>query len=254
MMTLYPGRLPTPPRRLRRRRYPTLRRQAGACSAVALPRKSRFLTQPIKARGLQPRLVGRICPSYGCKSFRRTLRNTRGRIQSKASQPTAMSFVISVRYSAVLGACFCLAATLSAFCQEAPGQDPTKFCASIGSDDRVRPIPPGLVPESLRLFYLRPVDPEQVQRSTVYRCMDSAVWLCNYGANLVCAKADVSRVSRGAQRYCRENPGSEVVPMAATGHATIYSWECVGDKPRIKSSVMLDRRGFIANQWKRLEQ
>jgi hypothetical protein len=100
---------------------------------------------------------------------------------------------------------------------------------------------------------LRPVNPEQVRRSTVYRCMDGAAWLCNYGANLVCAKADVARNSRGAERYCRENPGSEVVPMAATGHATIYSWECVGNKARIQgASVSVDSRGFIADQWKRL--
>jgi hypothetical protein len=150
-----------------------------------------------------------------------------------------------------------MAATSSASSQEAPvsAQAPVKYCASVGTDDQVRPIPPALEPQALRLFYLQPVDREQVRRSTVYRCMDGAVWLCNYGANLVCAKADISRVSQGAERYCRENPGSDVVPMAATGHATIYSWECVGDKARIKGgSVSLDRRGFIADQWRRLAE
>jgi hypothetical protein len=146
-----------------------------------------------------------------------------------------------------------VASAFSAVCQEALTQDPAKACASIGTDDQVKPIPPELVPQALRLFYLAPVDTQQVLRSTVYRCMDGAAWLCNYGANLICAKADVSRVSRGAQSYCRENPGSEVVPMAATGHATIYSWECIGDKARIKgSSAPVDRRDFIASQWKRL--
>jgi hypothetical protein len=164
-----------------------------------------------------------------------------------------MSSVVNMMYSAALGAALCMAATFSALCQEAPGQDPIKYCASVGTDDQVRPIPPALVHQALQLFYLQPVDPQQVRRSTVYRCMDGAVRLCNYGANLVCAKADVARVSRGAERYCRENPGSGVVPMAATGHATIYSWECVGNKARIKGgSVPVDRRGFIADQWKRL--
>jgi hypothetical protein len=163
--------------------------------------------------------------------------------------------VVNIMYSAALSAALCAAATLSALGQEAPGPDPIKFCASAGTDDQVRPIPPGLVPQALQLFYLRPVDPEQVRRSTVYRCMDGAVRLCNYGANLVCAKADVSRVSRGAERYCRENPGSDVVPMAATGHATIYSWECVGNQARIKGgAISLDSRGFIADQWKRLAE
>ena len=187
-----------------------------------------------------------ICP--------RALRHTASPIQ-KASEPLAMSFAINIRSAVGLAAVLSLAATFSTFCQEAPGQDPTKFCASVGTDDQIRPIPPKLVPQSFRLFYLRPVDPGQVQRSTVYRCMGGAARLCNYGANLVCTKADVSRASRGAQRYCRENPGSEVVPMAATGHATIYSWECIGNKARIKSSsVSVDRRGFIASQWKRLEE
>jgi hypothetical protein len=170
-------------------------------------------------------------------------------------EPPAMSSVVNIPYSAALGAVLCVTVTFSALCQQAPApaQAPVEYCASVGTDDEVRPLPPGLVPEALQLFYSRPVDPEQVRRSAVYRCMDGAVWLCNYGANLVCAKADVARVSRGAERYCRENPGSDVVPMAATGHATIYSWECVGAKARIKSgSLSVDSRGFIADQWKRL--
>jgi hypothetical protein len=166
-----------------------------------------------------------------------------------------MSFIVTIRSGAGLGAILSLAATLGALCQEAPAQDPIKYCASVGTDDEVRPIPPGLAPQALRLFYLAPVAPEQVQRSTVYRCLDGAAWLCNYGANLICAKADASRVSSGAESYCRENPGSEAVPMAATGHATIYSWECIGDKARIRGSpVAVDSRGFIANQWKRLQE
>jgi hypothetical protein len=43
--------------------------------------------------------------------------------------------------------------------------------------------------------------------------------------------------------------------MAATGHATIYSWECVGNQARIKGgAISLDSRGFIADQWKRLAE
>jgi hypothetical protein len=167
----------------------------------------------------------------------------------------AMTSVVSGFYSPALGAFLCAAATSSALCQQGPAspQAPVEYCASVKTDDQVRPIPAALAPQALQLFYLRRVDPKQARRSTVYRCMDGAVWLCNYGANLVCAKADVSRASPGAERWCRENPGSDVVAMAATGHATIYSWECVGDKARIKSgAVSLDRRGFIADQWKRL--
>jgi hypothetical protein len=52
-------------------------------------------------------------------------------------------------------------------------------------------------------------------------------------ANLTCAMGDVRRVSKGATAWCREHPGSAVVPMYATGHATIYSWTCVGSELRI---------------------
>ena len=135
----------------------------------------------------------------------------------------------------------------------APAEDLRAYCARVGDDDQTQPIPPGLVSQALRLFYLKPVDPEQGEKSTIYRCMRGAAWLCNYGANLSCAKADVSRVSKGAENYCREFPGSAFVPMAATGHDTIYSSECVGKEPRITASEKVDERGFIANQWRRLD-
>ncbi|MCI4680809.1 hypothetical protein K9U39_08405 [Rhodoblastus acidophilus] len=127
-------------------------------------------------------------------------------------------------------------------------------CASIGDDDRTRPIPAETVPAALKLFKFPADAAGFVQASTVYRCMGGAVWLCNHGANLTCAKADVSRASKGAEAFCRQNPGAAVVPMVATGHNTIYSWKCVGGKPQIASAEKVDRRGFIANQWKRLDR
>jgi hypothetical protein len=42
--------------------------------------------------------------------------------------------------------------------------------------------------------------------------------------------------------------------MVVTGHGTIYTWECVHGKSRIKDSDKVDARGFIADQWKRLNQ
>ena len=83
--------------------------------------------------------------------------------------------------------------------------------------------------------------------------MNGIAWLCNYGANLVCDKADVNRDSLGAEEFCRENPDSIGVPMSATGHATIYEWKCVGQQPRIIRQVnQVDARGFIAENWKTL--
>ncbi len=146
---------------------------------------------------------------------------------------------------AAASSCSALAGTLA--------EDPRSYCARVGDDDQPKPIPPGLVSQAIRLFYLAPPDAKQVERMTVYRCMRGALWLCNYGANLSCAKADVSRASKGAEAYCKEAPGSAVVPMAATGHDTIYTWECVGKEPRITASEKVDERGFIANQWKPLD-
>jgi hypothetical protein len=81
--------------------------------------------------------------------------------------------------------------------------------------------------------------------------MAGKVWLCNYGANLVCGKANVNRRSQGASEFCKENPGSDVVPMAATGHDTIYEWKCVGKKAHIVRQI--DPRGFLTGNWKQLE-
>ena len=84
--------------------------------------------------------------------------------------------------------------------------------------------------------------------------MSGKVWLCNHGANLTCAKGDASRVSKGATAWCKDHPGADVVPMVATGHATIHTWTCVASVARIKQSEKLDARGFIAGQWLRLEK
>ncbi|WP_198157552.1 hypothetical protein [Methylobacterium nodulans] len=134
----------------------------------------------------------------------------------------------------------------------AQGQDAKSYCAKVGNDDRVKPLPATLVQDARRALDLRDMDNAWVRESTVYRCMSGYVWLCNHGANIPCTKADVRRTSEGATQFCRENPGSDIVPMAATGHGTIYSWKCVGKKPRIVSSETVDPRGFIANQWTRL--
>jgi hypothetical protein len=136
--------------------------------------------------------------------------------------------------------------------QNLRAEDLAAHCASVGDDDRTAPIPAALAPKAVALFGFSASAVGFVAKSTVYRCMGAAPWLCNFGANLTCAKADVSRTSTGAEAFCRQNPGAAVVPMAATGHDTIFSWKCVGDRPVITNAEKVDRRGFIANQWKRL--
>jgi hypothetical protein len=139
-------------------------------------------------------------------------------------------------------------------CAEAVAQDVRALCSQVVTDDQVRSIPKSLIPAARRTFgFSAKMSDRIVQASTVVRCMNGIAWLCNYGANLVCEKADVSRNSPGAEGFCRENPDSIGVPMSATGHATVYEWKCVGQQPRIIGQVnQVDARGFIADNWKPL--
>jgi hypothetical protein len=137
----------------------------------------------------------------------------------------------------------------------ARAQDVQSHCARVTDDDRVRHIPAALVPAARRLFSFSADTPSgYVRKSTTFRCMEGKVWLCNYGANLVCEKADTRRTSAGAADFCKQNPGSDVVPMAATGHDAIYDWKCVGNKAVISKQIeTVDPRGFIAGNWKPLD-
>lgn len=137
----------------------------------------------------------------------------------------------------------------------AHAQNNQRLCAGKGSDDRARPLPAAIVPQARKLFGFSPNTPNAlVRKTTSFRCMKGKAWLCNDGANLVCGKADTSRTSRGAEEFCRQNPGSAVVPMAATGHATVFAWTCAGNEARISRRIArADPRGFIAGNWKRLQ-
>ena len=89
----------------------------------------------------------------------------------------------------------------------ARAQDLNAYCAKVGDDDRVKPIPAAMVPAARRLFNLESADDADfVFRSTVYRCMSGSVWLCNHGANIPCAKADLRRMPPSVTTYCKENP------------------------------------------------
>jgi hypothetical protein len=70
---------------------------------------------------------------------------------------------------------------------------------------------------------------------------------CNHGADLTCAKGDVSCVSKGTSAWCKD-------PARMLRHATMHTWTCVRSAARIKQSEKLDARGFIANQWAPLEK
>jgi hypothetical protein len=65
---------------------------------------------------------------------------------------------------------------------EARAQNLDAHCASVGNDDRVKPIPAALLPEARRLFGGGSgQSAAALQASTVFRCMSGQVWLCNRG-------------------------------------------------------------------------
>jgi len=88
---------------------------------------------------------------------------------------------------------------------------------------------------------------------TTRRCMSGRVWICTYGANLPCGKGNISRTSKGGDAFCAGNPNSDVIPAAATGHDTIYTWRCRGrDAVPDRHPFSIDLRGFVAEMWKPL--
>ncbi len=140
--------------------------------------------------------------------------------------------------------------------------DPFAYCAAVVTADRPGPpydgpaVPPGVVEGLRRALNLAPDMPgDLIARGTRWRCMEGAVYGCFVGANLPCSeKADESRVPSPAMNdFCEENPGSEAIPMAVTGRATVYAWRCRDGGPEILRRVAeADPRGFIAKVWHRL--
>jgi hypothetical protein len=123
-----------------------------------------------------------------------------------------------------------------------------EHCSLVRNDDAVKKLPKELLNDARRLYGNGSVDDRWLMVSTVYRCMNGRVRLCNAGANIICAKPDRRRGSPEITAFCKENPGSDV-PMAVTGHDTLYGWKCTGTKPVINFTSELDGRGFVENVW-----
>lgn len=134
-------------------------------------------------------------------------------------------------------------------------QSSSAVCSQIGTDDTLRPLPEELVSAARRLFDLDAShSASYVRASTSFRCEQGKTWLCYVGANLNCGKAETSRSMPAAEEYCRDNPGALGIPMYVTGHATVYDWSCDGGRAKAgEQTVATDKRGFIADNWKRLD-
>lgn len=137
----------------------------------------------------------------------------------------------------------------------AHAEAPAAVCARLGVDDSMRPIPASLVPAVNALFGTK-MSSAQAVDSTVFRCAGRRVLVCTTGANLPCGPANTSRLpGTGAVAWCRDHPGSAFIPAAATGHDTIFAWECRNGAPRIVRQMHgVDAHGFISDYWKELPE
>ena len=113
---------------------------------------------------------------------------------------------------------------------------------------RAAKVPAALVPAVAEAFK---IDSAALHAAAFVRCVGAKLLGCYVGANLDCDKADTRRALPGATAWCRDNPGSKIIPMSATGHDTIYTWSCTGRRAIAgKATVTVDPQGYIADNWR----
>jgi uncharacterized protein YecT (DUF1311 family) len=129
-------------------------------------------------------------------------------------------------------------------------------CRAAGNDDTVRDYQPALHEGAVRAF--RKLFPEardapsddMLASEAKFRCMDGTVYACFIGANLPCSKISTDTRNPGADAFCKDNPDADSVPMAATGHDTLYSYRCRKGRAETAGKLFdLDRRGFAKSLW-----
>jgi hypothetical protein len=137
--------------------------------------------------------------------------------------------------------------------------NPFAYCKAVGTIDSpgieyTGPRVPEPIAKALKKQWGSPDSAplETFIKGTYWRCMDGKVYACNVGANLPCGeKADVSKEpTQGMKDYCKENAGSDFIPMYVTGHSTIYDWKCDGTTPVAgKKLTEVDKQGYQKGIW-----
>jgi hypothetical protein len=147
------------------------------------------------------------------------------------------------------GAVVLFAALIAPIAPVQPAVAAQSFCPN-PAHARPQKVPPDLVAAVAAAFQ---IDNAAAADAAVVRCAGAKLMGCSIGANLNCEKADTRRSLPGATAWCRQNPGSAGIPMAATGHATIYDWSCKGRRAVAGRAVTtLDSQGYVADNWKEL--
>lgn len=142
--------------------------------------------------------------------------------------------------------------------------DPFVYCAAVGTADKPDARYTGVqVPDEVINGFKKAAGLEAstepmdlLRKTTIWRCMGGKVYACNFGANLPCdSKANTSRTpTQGMMDYCKANPNSDFLPMAVTGHDTIYSWHCVNEQPEVMQQVgQVDAAGYVQQIWYALQ-
>ena len=140
--------------------------------------------------------------------------------------------------------------------------DPFTYCGAVGTIDTPDARYTGeAVPDSVVQGYLKAAglenngEPEELlQQTTTWRCMNNAVYVCNFGANLPCdSKADTDKTpTQAMQDYCKTdaNTNADSIPMSVTGHATIYSWRCTNGAAKAQDQIdEADAAGYLGRIW-----
>ncbi len=142
--------------------------------------------------------------------------------------------------------------------------DPFSYCAAVGTIDAPDARYTGdAVPDVVIQGYLKAAGLENngepieiLQKTTIWRCMDKSVYVCNFGANLPCnSKANTDKTPTQAMNdFCTANPDSDSIPMSVTGHSTIYDWHCVKDTPELLDQIdQVDAAGYLTRIWYQLQ-
>ena len=122
------------------------------------------------------------------------------------------------------------------------------YCAGDAPPRAPVPVPSAFEADVARTFG---VSVDAVRHGGFVRCARGKLMACLVGANLNCGKASARRSLPGASEYCRANPNADFIPMAATGHDTIYAWRCAGGRAVAGAAVRaVDPDGYDAGNWK----
>ncbi len=144
---------------------------------------------------------------------------------------------------------FLAACAVLSFASAAHAASPAATCARVGTDDALRPLAPALVGPAIQAFGYTGMTAAEVEHMTVFRCMDGAVLMCSWGANLACGKAETSPTLPAASNWCEGNQNSSFTPAYITGHDSIYRWSCHDGDAVATDPAPLDARGFFQSTW-----